>query len=257
MRRRSEKPGPCTNPCAIAVGGLLEVLARPWTMHILYVLSTNGPTRFGALRRQVEGISSRVLTQRLRGLEEKGVVYREYEPTIPPAVTYGITNRMKDIKQEFFYDRVPVGGKIRVFGSVTKLDPNPDKKLTKREATDAMASYTPEQIFAEKANTYRRWFGGDWALIEKGGQANAGEWNVSKAARLKALVDTGHRMGYLVSFYCLNGYTEAENQGWDKDYNFGSREAVLPRWKAAIEAKADFIATDQYEDVSKVISASK
>ena len=74
------------------------MLARPWTMHILYVLSTNGPTRFGALRRQVEGISSRVLTQRLRGLEEKGVVYREYEPTIPPAVTYGITNRMKDIK---------------------------------------------------------------------------------------------------------------------------------------------------------------
>ena len=98
MRRRSEKPGPCTSPCTIAVGGLLEVLARPWTMHILYVLSTNGPTRFGALRRQVEGISSRVLTQRLRGLEEKGVVYREYEPTIPPAVTYGITNRMKDIK---------------------------------------------------------------------------------------------------------------------------------------------------------------
>jgi DNA-binding HxlR family transcriptional regulator len=99
MRRRSEKPGPCNNPCAIAIGGLLEVLARPWTMHILYILSTNGPTRFGALRRQVEGISSRVLTQRLRGLEEKGVVYREYEPTIPPAVTYGITNRMKDIKQ--------------------------------------------------------------------------------------------------------------------------------------------------------------
>ncbi len=99
MQRGREKPGPCTNPCAIAIGGLLEVLARPWTMHILYILSTNGPTRFGALRRQVEGISSRVLTQRLRGLEEKGIVYREYEPTIPPAVTYGITKRMKDIKQ--------------------------------------------------------------------------------------------------------------------------------------------------------------
>jgi DNA-binding HxlR family transcriptional regulator len=51
------------------------------------------------LRRQVEGISSRVLTERLRGLEQKGIVYREYEPTIPPAVTYGITKRMKEIKQ--------------------------------------------------------------------------------------------------------------------------------------------------------------
>jgi DNA-binding HxlR family transcriptional regulator len=86
-----------SSPCAIH--GLLEVLARPWTMHILWTLSTSGPTRFGVLRRQVEGISSRVLTQRLRELEEKGIVYREYEPTIPPAVTYGITKRMKDIGQ--------------------------------------------------------------------------------------------------------------------------------------------------------------
>lgn len=89
--RRPEKPSPC------AIHGLLEVLARPWTMHILWTLSTNGPTRFGVLRRQVGGISSRVLTERLRGLEERGIVYREYEPTIPPAVTYGITKRMKDI----------------------------------------------------------------------------------------------------------------------------------------------------------------
>jgi DNA-binding HxlR family transcriptional regulator len=78
---------------------LLDVLTRPWTMHILWVLSTNGPTRFGALRRQVEGISSRMLTERLRGLQEKGFVYRDYEPTIPPAVTYGITDRMQDIRR--------------------------------------------------------------------------------------------------------------------------------------------------------------
>ena len=91
------KPPKISTPCAIH--GLLEVLARPWTMHILWTLSTNGPTRFGALRRLVEGISSRVLTERLRGLEQKGIVFREYEPTIPPAVTYGITKRMQDIGQ--------------------------------------------------------------------------------------------------------------------------------------------------------------
>ena len=81
------------------MAGLLELLARPWTMHILWVLSTNGATRFGALRRQIEGISSRVLTERLRLLEQKGFIYRDYEPTIPPAVTYGITRRMKDIQK--------------------------------------------------------------------------------------------------------------------------------------------------------------
>jgi DNA-binding HxlR family transcriptional regulator len=81
------------------MAGLLEVLTRPWTMHILWALSTNGPTRFGVLRRQIEGISSRVLTERLRLLEQKEFIYRDYEPTIPPSVTYGITKRMKDIQK--------------------------------------------------------------------------------------------------------------------------------------------------------------
>jgi DNA-binding HxlR family transcriptional regulator len=66
-------------------------------MHILWVLSTAGPTRFGVLRRNIDGISSRLLTERLRNLEEKGFVYRHYEPTIPPAVTYGLTKRMQEI----------------------------------------------------------------------------------------------------------------------------------------------------------------
>jgi DNA-binding HxlR family transcriptional regulator len=93
VRRYAQSPTPCP------MAGLLEVLTRPWTMHILWALSTNGATRFGVLRRQIEGISSRVLTERLRLLERKGFIYRDYEPTIPPSVTYGITKRMKDIQK--------------------------------------------------------------------------------------------------------------------------------------------------------------
>src|SRR5262249_19151636 len=85
------KPAPC------AIHGLLQDLTHPWTLHILYALCHNGPARFSILRRQVEGISSRVLTERLRLLEQKGFVHRKYESTIPPSVTYGVTNRMKDI----------------------------------------------------------------------------------------------------------------------------------------------------------------
>ena len=81
------------------MAGLLETLTRPWTLHILWMLSHNGPTRFGALRRSVVGISSRVLTERLRALEEKGFLYRDYKPTIPPEVTYGLTKRVKDIQK--------------------------------------------------------------------------------------------------------------------------------------------------------------
>jgi DNA-binding HxlR family transcriptional regulator len=92
-RRAAKIPSPC------AIGGLLELFARPWTLHILWFLSHNGPMRFGVLRRQIEGISARVLTERLRTLEVAGFVFRHYEQTIPPAVTYGITDRMKDIEK--------------------------------------------------------------------------------------------------------------------------------------------------------------
>ena len=87
-----ETPIPC------ATGGLLAILTRPWTMHILWVLGHDGPTRFGMLRRKTAGISSRVLAERLRMLEARGFVYRKYQATIPPAVTYGLTNRMDEMR---------------------------------------------------------------------------------------------------------------------------------------------------------------
>jgi DNA-binding HxlR family transcriptional regulator len=96
---RQSKAGLIQSPCAIS--GLLELLTRPWTLHILWVLGNNGPMRFGILKKQVEGISSRVLTERLRALEENRFVFREYKQTIPPTVTYGITERMKDIEKVF------------------------------------------------------------------------------------------------------------------------------------------------------------
>ena len=93
MKRSAKTPSPC------AIGGLLELLTRPWTLHILWSLSNNGPMRFGVLKKNIEGISARVLTERLRTLEDAEFVFRHYEQTIPPSVTYGITDRMKDIEK--------------------------------------------------------------------------------------------------------------------------------------------------------------
>ena len=64
-------------PSGCPMAGLLEMLTRPWTLHILWLLSREGPMRFGALRRNVEGISARLLTVRLRTLEAEGFVRRE------------------------------------------------------------------------------------------------------------------------------------------------------------------------------------
>lgn len=87
---------------AIAVGcgmsGLLEMLTRPWTLHILWLLSRNGPMRFGVLRRSVEGISARLLTLRLRTLEQRGFVERSIRATTPPEVTYLPTERLQDMQ---------------------------------------------------------------------------------------------------------------------------------------------------------------
>jgi DNA-binding HxlR family transcriptional regulator len=92
---KAAKCGETPIPCAINC--LLETLTKPWIMQILWVLGNDGPTRFGALRRKVEGISARVLAERLKHLEERGFVYRKYQPSIPPAVTYGLTNRTSEL----------------------------------------------------------------------------------------------------------------------------------------------------------------
>lgn len=81
-----------------AMGGLLEMLTRPWTLHIIWLLSRNGPMRFGAMRRAAEGISARLLTVRLRTLEEKGFVARSVKNTNPPQVTYAPTARLQEME---------------------------------------------------------------------------------------------------------------------------------------------------------------
>lgn len=76
---------------------LLRTLMGPWTTYILWILRTEGPQRFGALKRKVEGISAKVLTERLRALEAAALIERHYEPTIPPQVTYSLANRGQEL----------------------------------------------------------------------------------------------------------------------------------------------------------------
>ncbi|WP_051587838.1 winged helix-turn-helix transcriptional regulator [Actibacterium mucosum] len=71
--------------------GLLRLISGPWTTFILWQMSQVEKIRFGELKRAVPGISSRVLTERLRKLEGAGLVHREYVPTVPPQVSYSLT----------------------------------------------------------------------------------------------------------------------------------------------------------------------
>lgn len=166
-----------------------------------------------------------------------------------------LEDKQNDIKQEFFYDRVPVGGKIRAFGSAVKFDDNPNKlgRDRREERFASLVKIEPEQLVTKHADNWRRWFGADWHFIELCGPEHGTDWSAVTEARLKKFVNYGHKLGYLVSFYETNGFTDGENQGWTPEYNFGSKDAARVRWNALIKAHADFIATDQYEDVAETI----
>src|SRR5215813_9816287 len=77
-----------------------------------------------------------------------------------------VEDKQNDVKQEFFYDRLPVGGKIRVFGSAEKFDENPQHlpREKKAEAVAMLVDRDPEQLVTKKADNYRRWFGTSWGF---------------------------------------------------------------------------------------------
>lgn len=85
------------SPKGCPMDTILRLLMGPWTTYILFVLRTRGPTRFGELKRQVGGVSAKMLTERLRLLEAAEVVRREYVSTIPPKVTYSLAPRGKEL----------------------------------------------------------------------------------------------------------------------------------------------------------------
>ena len=70
---------------------LLDVVANKWSALAIGALA-DGPVRFGALQRQLEGVSSKVLTATLRRLEGFGLVHREVIPAVPLHVEYTLTN---------------------------------------------------------------------------------------------------------------------------------------------------------------------
>ena len=89
------------NPAKCPMDSLLRLLSGPWTTSILWVLRRDGPTRFGELRRKVSGISARILTERLRKLEAGGLIYRDYQPSVPPKVSYGLSARGLELQAVF------------------------------------------------------------------------------------------------------------------------------------------------------------
>lgn len=156
-----------------------------------------------------------------------------------------------DAQAKVFYDDVPVGGRLRLFGSAHTQDAPPGASAAQRAHWEATSP--PAQLLTTRATDYRRWWNNSWWVVEEGGQTQAGAWTKADDRRLRALVDYAHQQGYWIRFYTLDGFDAKQDRGWGDSYNFGSMRRVVPRWQAAVAAGVDFIATDQYEALSRYL----
>jgi DNA-binding HxlR family transcriptional regulator len=82
VRRQSSPPA--------ALGQVLDRIGDKWTVMVVGALS-KGPMRFNALLRLIDGVSHRMLTLTLRGLEHDGLVKRTVYASVPPKVEYELT----------------------------------------------------------------------------------------------------------------------------------------------------------------------
>ena len=90
-----DKDGLPSGDCT-AVNDILSTIGDKWTVLIVVTLS-KGPMRFNEIRRAVDGISQRMLTLTLRGLERDGFATRTVFPTVPPRVDYALTELGKTL----------------------------------------------------------------------------------------------------------------------------------------------------------------
>jgi hypothetical protein len=148
------------------------------------------------------------------------------------------------VQESVFSDAVPIGGRIRAFGAV---------QIQGLRNESQSSSIPPDVLVPRSATNYRRWWNNAWRFVEAGGPPNAAGWTKADKQRLAMLVEHAHARGFWIRFYTLNGHAPSDSLGWDPGYNFGSLEAAKIRWRAAIDAGVDFIATDQYEALAQVL----
>src|SRR3954463_9905227 len=110
--------------------GVASILARvgdKWSVFVIMMLD-DGPKRFNEIKRMIGGISQRMLTLTLRGLERDGLVTRTIFPTIPPRVDYELTDLGRGLAQpvqalgQWAFEHLP-----EIEGARTSFDTRNDK----------------------------------------------------------------------------------------------------------------------------------
>src|SRR5436190_6753906 len=113
MADRTMKPVHDEN-CAVAC--CAEIIGAKWTALIVHDLS-EGPRRFSELEHSCPGISPRTLSERLRALEQEGILVRRSYPESPPRVEYELTGKGAGL--------LPIIEEMRRFGHSWLVDEEP------------------------------------------------------------------------------------------------------------------------------------
>ena len=88
---------PAHGPACRSIAPFLARIGDKWSILVIMTLA-QGPRRFNELKRVIEGVSQRMLTFTLRGLERDGLVTRTVKPSIPPRVDYALTDLGRSLR---------------------------------------------------------------------------------------------------------------------------------------------------------------
>ncbi len=84
--------------CLCALKGVIDVIARKWSLFVLNVVGNSQRLRFNEIMKSLEGVSPTTLTETLKKLVGLGLVKRDSFSEIPPRVEYSLTEEGKDLR---------------------------------------------------------------------------------------------------------------------------------------------------------------
>lgn len=101
-RKQASPPTPAEleyTPANCHAHEMLVRIGDKWSVYVIHVLGDAGTLRFNELKGRIAGISQRMLTVTVRGLERDGLVGRVVHPEVPPRVEYSLTELGKTLRQ--------------------------------------------------------------------------------------------------------------------------------------------------------------
>lgn len=75
----------------------LSMISGKWKLKIIYLLACTAPVRYGVLKKNIDGITHKMLSAQLKELQKDGIIERHEYPQVPPKVEYFLTSRGKSL----------------------------------------------------------------------------------------------------------------------------------------------------------------